>query len=185
MVDVLSIPGAQTLTYSPPTRGSTRAPGTNHFTICSGSVRARKTSSGVAFRSMMVSWDLLIFSLQICGFAGGFFQLDGGINGGEQAETPPSLGLLVMIFRRELRNGGGHLFGEGGAGFSASEADFGFHGQSGNAFSGLAGADAERGQLANHARGSRSEISGGEAIGRDAIAGLGSDQEFAGHGANH
>src|SRR5271169_2868725 len=48
-----------------------------------------------------------------------------------------------------------------------------------------AGADAKRGQLANHARSSRSEISGGETVGSDAIAGLGSDQEFAGHGAHH
>src|SRR5271156_2646757 len=48
--------------YSPPTRGSTRASSENHFTICSGSVMARKTSSGVAFMSMTVSWDLLIFT---------------------------------------------------------------------------------------------------------------------------
>src|SRR5271170_6675957 len=122
MVVVAPIP-PQAKKYSPPTRGSTRASSQNHFTICPGSVMARKTSSGVAFISMMVSWDLLICSLQICGFAGGFFQFDGGINGGEQAETPPPLGLLVMIFRRELRNGGGHLRGEGGAGFRAGEAD--------------------------------------------------------------
>src|SRR5580704_3464120 len=146
---------------------------------------ARKTSSGVAFMSMTVSWDRLIFSLQIGGFARRFFQPDGGINGGEQAETPPPFGPLVMIFRREARNGGGHLFGESGAGLSAGEADLGFERKRGNAFSGAAGADAERGQLANHARSSRSEIGGGETVGRDAIAGLGSDQEFAGHGAHH
>src|SRR5579863_5364749 len=118
-------------------------------------------------------------SLQICGFAGGFFQPDGGINGGEQAETPPSFGPLVMIFRGEMRYEGGHLFGEGGPGFSASEADLGCQGKRGDTFSGAAGADAERGQLANHSRSSRSEISGGETVGSDAIAGLGSDQEFS------
>src|SRR5580704_360815 len=146
---------------------------------------ARKTSSGVAFMSMTVSWDRLIFSLQIGGFARRFFQPDGGINGGQHTETPPSFGPLVMIFRRQVRNGGGHLFGEGGAGLSAGEADFGLQGKRGDAFSGAAGANAERGQLANHARSTGSEISGGETVGSDAIAGLGSDQEFAGHGAHH
>src|SRR5208337_1272373 len=97
-------------------------------------------------------------SLQICGFAGGFFQLDGRINGGEQPETPPAFGPLVMIFRRQARNGSSHLFGEGGPGFSVSEADLGFERKRGEAFSGAAGADAERGQLANHARGSGGEI---------------------------
>ena len=55
-----SITGSQEMKYSPPTRWSTRAMGANHFTICSGSVMARKTSSGVAFMSMIVSCDLLI-----------------------------------------------------------------------------------------------------------------------------
>src|SRR5271166_1517148 len=62
MVVLPSIPGPQEKTYSPPTRGSTRDSGANHFTICSGSVMARKTSSGVALMSMIVSCDRLIFT---------------------------------------------------------------------------------------------------------------------------
>ena len=60
-----------------------------------------------------------------------------------QAESPPSFGAFVVIFRRELRNGGGHLFGECGARFSAGEADLRFQGQRRDAFSGAAGAEAE------------------------------------------